>query len=700
MSLKAKFNIKIARPTDYCAVSNMPLINTSAPDSSIDGRVWDSFEETPLMPTYLVAFLVSDLDKLSTADGKLNIWAQKNVIMKTNYTLMLMQSTMEFLEEYTGIKYTLPKLDSVADPCFNGGMENWGLIVYNEWIVLRSYYQVVFLEWNLHSIVVHELAHMWFGNLVTPAWWDDMWLKEGFATYFEFLVNHHLKPDWQMDERFVVNVQQHALIKEEQESHPIIKDIGNPRAANISTYTVYDKAACIIRMMAYFLTHGTFQKGLRKYLKTYAFGVADADDMFKVLDDAQREENILPSGINVKTVMDSWTRQNSFPILHIQRLDGHILITQKAFVTDGEANREKNKLWWVPISYTTSANINFTDTQARVWLRGVPSVKLQENLTDSHWIILNLQVTGFYRVNYDQHTWSLITKYMNTAQFKNIHLLNRAQLLHDAFFFVSHSDLNITTFLDLSVYLIHETEFIPWSTFFTIISVFNRDLFGSDIYDSFRHYVLVLMKKLHESVNYKEQMTDTHMTKVTRFNVLYWACYLGYSPCVKWAAIHYTSWLQNPSSSLLSLDLKTVIYCTAMSYDRNVEWQNLWETSVVHNTSMEMLNILTSMQCSDHLQDIAALARNLTLLETTLEHVELETACHAVRNGLISTNLKVFNKQLNYTQSMAPNLLDSDVNLQERDMSEDDFEYSPLPEEIYRTMKIWLLNFERHNYLS
>ncbi|KAJ9596177.1 hypothetical protein L9F63_027197, partial [Diploptera punctata] len=170
--------------------------------------------------------------------------------------------------------------------------------------------------------------------------------------------------------------------------------------------------------------------------------------------------------MDVKTVMDSWTLQTGYPVIEVTRINnGGIQLTQERFLQKGKDNSCNESLWWVPISYTLSKDMNFTDTRPRVWLKAEPQIVLNANITDDEWIFLNLQATGFFRVNYDPVTWLHITKHMLSSDYEQIHILNRAQLLDDAFSLAKAGIINYTTALDLSTYLDKERSSISWETY-------------------------------------------------------------------------------------------------------------------------------------------------------------------------------------------------------------------------------------------
>lgn len=197
--------------------------------SEKDGWVWDHFEETPLMSSYLVAFVVSDLQPFLKKSANINytIWSRRETIDQTFYALDLLPRILEYFESYFEVKYPLKKLDVVAIPDFGfSAMENWGLITFRETALLyQDKTSTIEDKRNIALIIAHELCHQWFGNLVTPAWWDDLWLKEGFANYFNYKGASNIK--YLMDEFPLYEIRAAFAVDSLESSRPISFNIKN-----------------------------------------------------------------------------------------------------------------------------------------------------------------------------------------------------------------------------------------------------------------------------------------------------------------------------------------------------------------------------------------------------------------------------------------------------------------------------------------
>lgn len=486
---KAKFKITIDTPRGYHSLSNMPQPAIGEPDEN--GWTKYEFEQTEVMSTYLVAFIVSDFNSTdSNAKYNFTAWARPNAIDNAAYSQTVGPLLVDFFEEYTGINYTFPKIDQVAVPDFAAGaMENWGLITYRETGLL--YYEGVSTESNRKStalVIAHELAHMWFGNLVTLQWWDYTWLNEGFARLFQYLATDTIERDWRLMEQFVVD-QQHTIFSNDalQSAQSLTSESNTPAeiSAKFGTIT-YSKGGSVLRMLSHILTPETFKKGLQSYLNTHSWNNTVPQDLFDALEQERIADNITVPP--VQDFFEPWTTQPGYPVINVSRTtNGIITVTQERFLLKDDEETEKLK-WYVPLTWTTEskAPAGFQDTKPKEWIlpsdtsKQLPDIEIQPE----EWIIFNNQEAGYYRVNYDTNNWELIIKGLHDKH-ENIPPLNRAQLLDDALNLARAGKLPYSVALDLTLYLEHDKDYIPWAAALNALSFLDRRLTDNDGYDDF-----------------------------------------------------------------------------------------------------------------------------------------------------------------------------------------------------------------------
>ncbi|ROT69089.1 putative Aminopeptidase N precursor [Penaeus vannamei] len=351
-ALKATFEIHLARESWMTTLSNMPIAET-VPVEGQEGWMWDRYEKSVPMSTYLVAFVVSDYVHINSTENDrvdFRVWARQETIDQAEYANEIGPKILCFFEDYFNLSYPLPKMDMIAltDLSF-GGMENWGLITFRESLLLYDpQVSTPADKAVIAKIVSHELAHQWFGNLVTPKWWDDLWLNEGFATYISYLGVDHVEPTWKAMEEIVVEIVHRVFNLDSLESsHRINIPVSNPD----EIFEVFDDIS---------------------YNK---------DDLWKHLTLAAHEDGILPQDVTVKMIMDTWTLQMGYPVV------------KERFLLEGSANSQHHGLQVRGQLQQTQASLWMKDSEDHVTVSSLPP--------KDQWVIFNLQQAAYYRVNYD-----------------------------------------------------------------------------------------------------------------------------------------------------------------------------------------------------------------------------------------------------------------------------------------------------------
>ncbi|XP_032687651.1 aminopeptidase N [Odontomachus brunneus] len=610
-ALKAKFQINIARPRNMTSISNMPRRGQPMPVPGLHTYVWDHYERSVPMSTYLVAFIVSDFDERKSEDGKFRVWARHEAINQAKYSLIIGPKILKYYEEYFKIEFPLPKMDMVALPDFAAGaMENWGLITYRETAML--YQEGVSTSSNqqrVATVVSHELAHQWFGNLVTPSWWTDLWLNEGFASYVEYIGMNAVEPSWRVLEQFVVHDLQNVFALDALESsHPISIEVGNPdEISEIFDKISYGKGASIIRMMDHFLTTEVFKQGLTNYLNTKAYQSAEQNDLWYALTEQAHKDKVLDSSVTVKQIMDTWTLQTGFPTVTVTRNynNNSMTLTQERFLLRNSSmtvTTHSEPLWWIPITYTTEKQLNFNNTQPSKWMNAERSITMKDlDVSPSQWILLNVQETGYYRVNYDRTNWQMIIKQLNKQNFKDISTINRAQLIDDALNLARAGKLDYNIAFDVTSYLAHETEYLPWKAAFNALNYLDDMLIKTHGYDKFRLYVLKLLDNVYKQVGFTDKAGDPQLTVFTRIDVLNWACDFGHEDCLLNAVQQFRNWRNTPNPDVnnpISPNLKGVVYCTAIRVGGQSEWEFAWQRYRSTNVGSEKDLLLQALGCT------------------------------------------------------------------------------------------------------
>ncbi|XP_069957724.1 aminopeptidase N isoform X2 [Cherax quadricarinatus] len=610
--LKATFEVYLAREANMTSISNMPINNTF-PVEGQEGWLWDQFQVSVPMSTYLVAFVVSDFAHLNATDIdhiQFRVWAREEALTQAQYALRVGPAILTHFEDYFNQPYPLPKQDMIAIPDFSAGaMENWGLITYRETTLLYDPDESSpSNQYGVALTVAHELAHQWFGNIVTPKWWTDLWLNEGFAAFVQYIGMDHIEPSWKVIELFVINKLQSVLTLDSLEaSHKISVRVGHPsEISQIFDGISYNKGASIIRMMNHFLTEDTFRKGLSTYLNTFKYGNAEQDDLWEHLTQAAHQDGTLPLDLTVKTIMDTWTLQMGYPVITVERSpDGtSASVSQERFlmVAKPNSNNSEEYKWWVPLTYTGGDDPNFNETRAKVWMKDTETlITIQSLPTKDHWVIFNLQETGFYRVNYDNHNWNLLIQQLLTDH-TVITTINRAQIIDDAMNLARAGQVSYGVALGLYSYMVNETEYVPWRAAINNLAYLTSMFQRTGAYGGLQNYMLKMVVQLYDTLGLDNSVNDHLLEQYKRTMAVSWACSLRHKQCLDNVLSLYRQWMTNPdNNTIISPSLKSVVYCHALAAGETEEWVFAWNQYLKSNLANEKRTLLRAMGCTRHL---------------------------------------------------------------------------------------------------
>merc|ERR1711970_135626 len=440
---KATFDIKVARAEGWKTLSNMP-VRESIPIPDWAGWTMDIFETTPVMPTYLIAFAIQDFARVEGVNN-VTIWANKEEVDagEAAYSQNIGPRIIEYYSSTFGIDYTLPKMDMVSVPKKGGAMENWGLILYShDTLMYDQGSEDVEKKWRVLEVVAHELAHQWFGNLVTMDWWDQTWLNEGVASYISHLGAEAIDPDINSWERMVTHRMFKVMQDDSSDQSWAMSDGVKSRDDIHRKFgsITYSKGASIIRMMEGFLGYSTLVKGLSSYLEDFQYSNSVEEDLFLHLEDAALQDGSWPQyGFEKSFVetMKGWTNQAGYPIVTAYRtwvMDLDMLVFTQTWYTD--TPNQNKQLWDIPINVffvgVDSDEWGWDFTSPQYWLSEETfylDLSCCQELVNAP-MILNKKATGYYRVNYDTQNWLLIADTLMTNH-QAIHPLNRAQIICD-----------------------------------------------------------------------------------------------------------------------------------------------------------------------------------------------------------------------------------------------------------------------------
>ncbi|XP_077424398.1 aminopeptidase N-like [Vanacampus margaritifer] len=607
-AMKAIFHITLIHDRGTVALSNGEQKETS--EVVIGGQTLQQtvFEPTEKMSTYLLAFIVSDFGNITNKidDVTIRIFARKSAIHsgQGEYALNKTGPILKFLEEYYNSTYPLPKSDQIALPDFNAGaMENWGLITYRETALL---YDEAFSsngnKERIATIISHELAHMWFGNLVTLRWWNDLWLNEGFASYVEYLGAHKAEPDWNVKDLIVLSdIHRVFAIDALASSHPLSskeEDIQKPaQISELFDAISYSKGASVLRMLSDFLSEEIFKKGLRTYLAEFAFGNAVYTDLWNHLQMAVKDSGLGGLPGTVDDIMNTWVLQMGFPVVTINATTG--VITQKHFLLDPDSEvtvpSPYNYEWIVPIRWMKSGVL-----QDQRWLTNETDTEELMKLSESDWLLANLNVVGYYRVNYDQGNWDKLLEALNNNHF-TIPVINRAQLVDDAFNLARAELIPTVLALKTTKYLDKEREYMPWESALNNLDFFYLMFDRSEVYGPMQDY---LKKQVIPLFDYYKDMTknwtkvpDGHMDQYNQVNAISVACKTGHPECQEKVTMWFKQWMDDKINPIHP-NLRSTVYCNAIAAGGAKEWDFAWSEFQNATIATEAEKLRAALACT------------------------------------------------------------------------------------------------------
>ena len=338
------FSLKFDAEEGDIALSNMPEINSHLREET---GVW-TFETTPRMSTYLLAFGFGALQgKTAKTQNGTEVGVFATVAQAENsvdFALDIAVRVIDFYEDYFQVKYPIPLSYHLALPDFSAGaMENWGLVTYREVYLLVDENSSAASRQQVALVVAHELAHQWFGNLVTMKWWDDLWLNESFANMMEYVSVDAIEPSWNIFEDFQTTGVPHALQRDATDGvQSVHMEVNHPDEINtlFDSAIVYAKGSRLMHMLRRWLGDEAFAKGLKAYFEKHQYNNTIGRDLWNALSDA--------SGKDVSSFMDTWLEQPGYPVVSAEVVDDTLILSQKQFFI-GE-HEDKGRLWEIPLN--------------------------------------------------------------------------------------------------------------------------------------------------------------------------------------------------------------------------------------------------------------------------------------------------------------------------------------------------------------
>ena len=490
---KTPFTLTTTVPRGQTAFSNMPVTSRTANTTT--------FATTPKMSSYLLFLGIGDVERKTVMAGKteIGVITRRGVVGQGDYALASAKRVLAAYNDYFGVPYPLPKLDMIAGPgssAFFGAMENWGAIFYFERILLvdpklatESQQQDIF------DVVAHEMAHQWFGDLVTMAWWDDLWLNEGFASWMASKVSNDLNPSWDATSQSVAFAKQRAIVRDARvTTHPIVQHVTTPDQINQAFDDItYQKGEAVIRMLEGAVGPDVFRAGVRRYMAKYQYSNTVTDQLWTEIGGAAHQD--------VAPLMHSFTLQGGVPLIRVGEAECSggattLPLSQDRFGLD--AASKKPLKWIVPVN---AASLGGKVQRLDVIGGGAPA-SLRVNGCAP--VVVNVGQSGYYRTLYTGGQFDALR-----GSFGRLALNDKLGLVADSYGLANSNDAPIERYLGLIGSLPADAPPLLWSMITSELASIDNVLTDAPEQAAFRAKARALLRPVFDRVGWTARADDT-----------------------------------------------------------------------------------------------------------------------------------------------------------------------------------------------
>ncbi len=525
-------------PSNMIAISN--TIESKVSDAEPGYKIVE-FAPTPKMSTYLLAYIVGEFEHIEgkTKDNVLvRVFTTFGKKQQAKFALDVAIRCLEFYNTYFAIDYPLPTLDLIAIPDFAAGaMENWGAITYRESALLVDEERTSTgnKQW-VALVIAHELAHQWFGNLVTMEWWTHLWLNEGFASFIEYFAIDHLFPSFDIWKQFISTEMSLAFqLSSLQNTHPIEVTVGHPaEIAEIFDSVSYSKGAAILRMLWQYLGEDDFQKGIQHYLKKHAYANANTEDLWFAFEEV--------SGKPVRSVMKNWTSKAGHPLITVTQQKTQLKLVQSRFFSSPISRKEtKDKtIWSIPIK--TSDKKEFLMDKKTLFIE-----------KPDDFLKLNVGEVTMVRVDYPHAYLQKLEKAIKDGKLSSA---DRLGLIRDSFDLAQSGNSPTTLALELVQSFTTEEDYIVWAEISTRLDQLDNLLFLEDCAPDFKRFGRNIFTDIGKKIGWEKKPNEKHTDSLLRSLVLLRLGSFGDMPTIEKAQTLF-------QQKNLDTDLRAVIYILA-----------------------------------------------------------------------------------------------------------------------------------------
>jgi aminopeptidase N len=577
-SFRARFKLTAVVPQNWLAVSNMPVESETKIGNGKEVR----FAMTPSMASYLNVFVAGELDLIETraADTQIRVIATKGKAECGRYALESTAQILEYYNDYFGIPYPLPKLDQIAIPGgFGGAMENWGGITYYETgLLFDPEKSSAATRQGVYEVIAHETAHQWFGDLVTMAWWDNLWLNEGFASWMGTKCTAHFNPQWEvwLQKNSPRDPTRRSGISKELEmegdarstTHPIQQPIANEAEANSAFDDItYRKGQAFLLMLESFLGENTFRDGIRRYIAAHKYSNSTTADLWNALSQA--------SGKPVREIAAGWTEQPGFPVVKVKRDGENVSLMQERFTI--HFPNAPALQWKIPLTYLLTGDAK---PQSRLMTEKIDNLR---NIPVDRALKLNADGAGNYRVEYDEPSWEQLLDSL-----PKLGVADRVNLLGDAWAFVQANRTPLSSYFYLIEKLPAGVELAEWEQIINAFDYINRLLIGNAAREKFQNYARSILRPTFDRLGWEPEKDDAPRAALLRASLIEALGELNDQGIVAGCRQRFQKYIVEPEA--IVPDLRASVFRVVGHYADDPTWSKLRELGLKTTSTEEKQN--------------------------------------------------------------------------------------------------------------
>lgn len=590
---KASFTLTATVPSDEMAVSNMPIATT---DKLGNGMSKVTFQQSPKMSTYLLFFSLGDFERATRmSDGtQIGVITQKGMVGQADFMLDSASAVLHEYNDYFGVKYPLPKLDNIAAPGqsqFFSAMENWGAIFTFEYsALLNPRISTQLDKQRVFNTAAHEMAHQWFGDLVTMRWWDDLWLNEGFASWMASRTTEKLHPEWHTN-LAIVDTREGAMSQDaEATTHPVVQHVETVEQASQAFDSItYAKGEAVITMLEAYIGPDAWRAGVRNYIKAHAYGNTVSDDLWHAMDG-------VAGGKPITQVAHDFTLQPGVPLINVASTcsDGKttLTLTQGEFTKDRPNKKALN--WHVPVIVQAadgSLQNALVDGKATLSVPGCGPV------------LVNAGQTGYYRTLYAPAQFDALK-----AEFTKLAPVDQLGLLGDSWAMGMAGQEPVTNVLELVDATPADADPQVWANVADYLSGLNTYYRGNDARQAkFQAYALKQLRPVFARIGWQAKKGEGDPTANLRVQLIGVLADLGDQDVINEARHRFAAEKTDPAG--VPVALRTTIIGVVAQYADKATWDTLHSQAKAETTAL----------IKDQLYSVLALAEDNTLARQALD---------------------------------------------------------------------------------